>query len=58
MKQILLVLVAVAVVGLGAGCKKPADSAATQYTCPMHPEIVTNAPGKCPKCQMDLKPKT
>lgn len=21
-----------------------------QYTCPMHPEIVQNHPGKCPKC--------
>jgi cation transport ATPase len=26
------------------------------YTCPMHPEIVKNAPGKCPKCGMDLVP--
>lgn len=32
------------------------------YTCPMHPEIVSDAPGKCPKCGMalvlkDSKPK-
>jgi P-type Cu2+ transporter len=26
------------------------------YTCPMHPEIVKDAPGKCPKCGMDLVP--
>ena len=25
-----------------------------QYTCPMHPEIITNKPGKCPKCGMTL----
>ena len=25
-----------------------------QYTCSMHPEVVTSAPGKCPKCNMDL----
>ncbi|MBD0295184.1 MAG: hypothetical protein ICV84_08290 [Flavisolibacter sp.] len=25
-----------------------------QYTCPMHPEVVSNEPGKCPKCNMDL----
>jgi predicted nucleic acid-binding Zn ribbon protein len=25
-----------------------------QYTCPMHPEVVQNSPGKCPKCGMDL----
>ena len=24
------------------------------YTCPMHPEIQSNNPGKCPKCGMDL----
>lgn len=26
------------------------------WTCPMHPEIRTSAPGKCPKCGMDLVP--
>src|SRR5690606_18096309 len=26
------------------------------YTCPMHPEVVSNTPGKCPKCGMDLVP--
>jgi P-type Cu2+ transporter len=25
-----------------------------QYTCPMHPEVTSDAPGKCPKCGMDL----
>ncbi|MDP2454459.1 MULTISPECIES: efflux RND transporter periplasmic adaptor subunit [unclassified Kaistella] len=24
------------------------------YTCPMHPEIISDKPGKCPKCGMDL----
>ena len=28
----------------------------TQYTCPMHPEIVRDAPGECPKCGMALEP--
>lgn len=27
-----------------------------QYTCPMHLEVIKNAPGKCPKCGMDLVP--
>ncbi len=27
-----------------------------QYTCPMHPEIVQDKPGNCPKCGMDLVP--
>lgn len=30
----------------------------TTYTCPMHPEIESSTPGKCPKCHMDLVPKT
>ncbi len=28
----------------------------TQYTCPMHPEIVRDAPGDCPICGMSLEP--
>lgn len=24
------------------------------YTCPMHPEVISDAPGKCPKCGMNL----
>lgn len=32
-------------------------SKASQYTCVMHPEVITDKPGKCPKCGMDLVPK-
>lgn len=28
----------------------------TQYTCPMHPEIVQDGPGTCPLCGMALEP--
>jgi Cu+-exporting ATPase len=28
------------------------------YTCPMHPEIVRDAPGACPICGMALEPRT
>jgi P-type Cu+ transporter len=28
----------------------------TQYTCPMHPEIVRDVPGTCPLCGMALEP--
>lgn len=31
---------------------------AQEYTCPMHPQIIRDAPGKCPICGMDLVPKT
>jgi hypothetical protein len=29
-----------------------------QYTCTMHPEVISNKPGKCPKCGMTLVKKT
>ena len=40
------------------GQKKDAVAApeGTQYTCPMHPEIVREASGSCPKCGMPLVP--
>lgn len=28
----------------------------TKYTCPMHPEIIRDKPGDCPKCGMTLEP--
>ena len=33
-----------------------ADSAPTQYHCPMHPTYVSNQPGDCPICGMTLVP--
>jgi P-type Cu+ transporter len=30
----------------------------TEYTCPMHPEIVRQKPGACPICGMALEPRT
>jgi uncharacterized membrane protein len=62
----------IAVLALGAGvlggvvgCKSSSEhhqsmdsmEHMTQYTCPMHPEVVQNSPGKCPKCGMDLVEK-
>jgi len=32
-------------------------TASEQWTCPMHPEIVTDESGSCPICGMDLVPK-
>lgn len=29
----------------------------TEYTCPMHPEVIKDEPGDCPICGMDLVPK-
>ena len=36
---------------------KKAISAKAQYTCPMHPEVISDRPGKCPKCGMTLVKK-
>ncbi len=39
--------------------ERPAPSGpkpGTKYTCPMHPEIVRDAPGSCPICGMALEP--
>jgi Cu+-exporting ATPase len=33
-------------------------STKTEYTCPMHPEIVRAEPGSCPICGMALEPRT
>lgn len=29
----------------------------TTYTCPMHPGVAQDRPGKCPKCGMQLVPQ-
>jgi len=39
---------------------RPSHPSATKvlYTCPMHPEIVQDHPGRCPICGMHLEPMT
>lgn len=32
----------------------PALEVRVEYTCPMHPEVISDAPGKCSKCGMNL----
>jgi hypothetical protein len=37
---------------------EPEDEKKQKYTCPMHPEVITDHPGNCPKCGMKLVLKT
>src|SRR5664279_763796 len=36
--------------------EQPSLAKKTQYTCPMHPEVIKDEPGSCPICGMDLVP--
>ena len=36
---------------------KKQTAPAKVYTCPMHPEVKSDKPGKCPKCGMNLEEK-
>src|SRR3954463_6066279 len=40
-----------------APAEPPPAAAGATYTCPMHPEIVRDAPGACPICGMALEPR-
>lgn len=46
---------------LGASGCKPSEhdhgNRAQKFTCSMHPDVVQNTAGKCPKCGMDLTEK-
>lgn len=41
----------------GGGGGTPKAGQAITYTCPMHPEVTADKPGKCPKCKMFLEAK-
>lgn len=69
MKTLLsLLIIAVALVSASCGANNTthnegiADTAVSKtavvsYTCTMHPEVVSEKPGKCPKCGMALVEK-
>jgi len=42
--------------GHGHCCHSAHGTPVTKYTCPMHPEVVADKPGSCPKCGMALEP--
>jgi len=63
MKWIMTVTAAIVFACGMAGCSDassdhgPAPSGQKSYTCSMHPDIVRDGPGKCPKCGMALTEK-
>ena len=67
MKTSKLVIASLAVIALTAfavgmtGCKEKSSTQsggqAVKYTCSMHPEVVQDKAGNCPKCGMGLVEK-
>jgi hypothetical protein len=64
-KKILILSILVTIGATSAVIAQTAQSSAIsqsataskqKYTCPMHPEVVTDHPGECPKCGMKLVP--
>ena len=62
----LLIAIAALLIGAGIACVfigndsgsiSSTESAIQQYTCGMHPEIISDEPGYCPICGMKLTPK-
>jgi len=43
--------------GMALEPEMPPPAQVTEWTCPMHPEIVRQTPGDCPICGMALEPK-
>lgn len=54
-----LMLAPTAVPARGGDVEDPVtlDDAPTVYVCPMHPEVTSDKPGRCPKCHMQLEPR-
>jgi Cu(I)/Ag(I) efflux system membrane fusion protein len=60
MKRYIKLVSAVALLCIGflSACNDQSKEAAeaVQYSCPMHPDIIRDEPGRCPVCGMELQP--
>lgn len=59
MKIVFIVLAVFFAIGTTASAQKATSTAQkeiqkTMYTCPMHPKVMSDKKGECPKCGMDL----
>lgn len=63
MKKIGIILVFTALATIAFSCKSSSNETSTKttsseqkvtYTCSMHPEVISDKLGSCPKCGMDL----
>lgn len=61
MMKILIQYIIAVVVFVSTACNtdkngKESSVSTTTYTCPMHPQVISQEPGTCPVCAMDLVP--
>ena len=55
-KLIIIVLTALFLTAFISACAEKDHDDATQYQCPMHPTYISDKPGSCPICGMDIVP--
>ena len=55
-KLIIIVLTALFLAAFISACAEKNHDDATQYQCPMHPTYISDKPGSCPICGMDIVP--
>jgi Cu(I)/Ag(I) efflux system membrane fusion protein len=53
----LFLIIGISLFGCNSDKKANSERQVQKYTCPMHPQIVRDAPGTCPICKMDLVPQ-
>jgi Cu(I)/Ag(I) efflux system membrane fusion protein len=63
MKKVSIIIALAILATIAISCKSSSKETSTEstttqqkvtYTCSMHPDVVSDKPGACPKCGMDL----
>lgn len=55
MKKLFVLLMMCTALSIGATSCGEKANANEEYYCPMHPDVVQDKPGTCPKCNMTLE---